>query len=190
MTLPLAIPASSAMQDAGGVHVVSADTLFHANQVSVARAIGELLQVVRETLDLEVVFIGEFSGGRRFFRHLSASMTPALIALDNSQALEYTICQRILDGRLPALIPNMRELPHAQDRLPPGTEMLTAYIGVPVHLPDGRLYGMLCGFSLLPHAPLDERALKRLEVAATAAARLLAQADGSTAASGLDAVWG
>lgn len=163
------------------LHVVSADAPFRANEVSVARAVGELLQVVRESLQLEVVFVGEITDGRRFFRHMSSALAPAPIHVGDSHALEHSLCQRILDGRLPAIIPSVREITREQG-LPTAYDALAAHIGVPVHLPDGRLYGMLCGFNLRESGAFDPRDLKRLEMAAAAAARLLAQADGSSAA--------
>lgn len=171
-----------------GVQVVCADAPFKAGEVSVARAVGELLQVVRESLDLEVVFVGEITGGRRYFRHLSASMSPAPIEVGGSHALEDTICQRILDGRVPAYIPSVRDIAQAQ-KLSAEISVVTTHIGVPVHLPDGRLYGMLCGFNLRERAPLDARDVKRMEMAASAAARLLAQADGSAVDAGVELAW-
>ncbi|WP_225784199.1 GAF domain-containing protein [Xenophilus sp. Marseille-Q4582] len=181
MTAPHAVRPrpSSGLPGDREVQVVSADQPFPAEEVSVARAVGELLQVVRESLDLEVVFVGQITGGRRHFRHVSSAMSPAPIEVGGSHALEDTLCQRILDGRLPALIPSVRAVVR-QHGLPDALQALGTHVGVPVHLPDGRLYGMLCGFNLRESAaPLDARDVKRLEVAAGAAARLLAQADGS-----------
>lgn len=182
MTALTAFAARGFSLPAGGehVHVVSADALFRANEVSVARAVGELLQVVRESLQLEVVFVGEITDGRRFFRHVSSALEPVPIQVGDSHALEQSICQRILDGRLPALIPSVREIARAHG-LPATYDVLATHIGVPVHLPDGRLYGMLCGFNLRESGTFDSRDVKRMEMAAGAAARLLAQADGSNA---------
>lgn len=163
------------------MQVICADKPFRADEVSVARAVGELLQVVRESLALEVVFIGQISGGRRYFRHVSTALAPAPIAEGGSHPAEESICQRLLDGRVPALIPSVREIAQAQ-QFTPEVCALSSHIGVPVYLPDGRLYGTLCGFNLREGSALDERDVKRLEVAASAAARLLAQADGSTQA--------
>ena len=56
--------------------------------------------------------------------------------------------------------------------------MLGAHIGVPVRFTDGSLYGVLCGFSFEAREDLSERDVKRLEMAANAAGRFLAQADG------------
>ncbi|SCK16208.1 hypothetical protein VAR608DRAFT_1065 [Variovorax sp. HW608] len=43
---------------------------------------------------------------------------------------------------------------------------------------DGGLYGVLCGFSLEARDHLGARDVKRMEMAANAAARLIAQARG------------
>ena len=102
--------------------------------------------------------------------------------------MEETICQRILDGRVPAYIPSVRDIAKVQ-QLTAEISVLTTHIGVPVHLPDGRLYGMLCGFNLRERGALDSRDLKRMEMAASAAARLLAQADGSAVDAGVELAW-
>jgi hypothetical protein len=47
-----------------------------------------------------------------------------------------------------------------------------------VRFSDGSLYAVLCGFSFAPCDHLEERDVRRLEMAAAAAARLLAQAQG------------
>ncbi|RYF66545.1 MAG: GAF domain-containing protein [Comamonadaceae bacterium] len=182
LAVPVALHRDPALTTGGGhMHVVSADAPFRADEVSVARAVGELLQVVRESLQLEVVFVGEIVEGRRFFRHVSSALAPAPIEEGESHALEQSICQRVLDGRLPAIIPSVREIRH-EHGLPESYDVLSTHIGVPVHLPDGRFYGMLCGFNLREDGGgFDARDLKRLEMAAGAAARLLAQADGSSA---------
>ena len=159
------------------VCLVTADALFLAQEVSIRRAIGELLLVVRESLRLEVVFVAEIVKGRRVFKHVSTSLDASPVQEGAGDPLEETICQRILDGRLPAVIPNVRAL-IAEQGLSRDHDALGAHIGVPVHMPDGRLYGMLCGFSLGGSIALDERDVRRLEMAAGTTARLLAQADG------------
>ncbi|MGJ7490917.1 GAF domain-containing protein [Variovorax sp. ZT4R33] len=157
--------------------VVTAEASFSAAEVSVPRAIGELLQVVRELLQLDVVFIGEIVKGRRVFRYIETLLDDPQIEVGGFDRLQNTICQRILDCRLPPLIPDVRAVVHAQD-LPAHFKVVGTHIGVPVRLPDGRLYGMLCGFNLGGSNKLEARDVKRLEIAASTAARLLARADG------------
>jgi len=176
-TLQTLRPAAPSKTLSSEVCLVTADAAFEAQEVSIRRAIGELLLVVRESLRLEVVFVAEIVDGQRVFRHVSTSLDVPPIQEGRGDPLEETICQRILDGRLPAIIPNVRAL-LAERGLTSKHDALGAHIGVPVHMPDGRLYGMLCGFSLGGSLELDERDVKRLEMAAGTTARLLAQADG------------
>ena len=50
-------------------------------------------------------------------------------------------------------------------------------IGAPVRLADGHILGMLCFFHLEPGGQLDDRDVRRLEMAARLAARLIDGAD-------------
>lgn len=159
------------------LRVISAAARFHAGEVSVQRAIGELLCLVRDLLQLEVVFVSEVVDGRRVFRHIESQDGTCPIRPGDSAPLEKTICQRILDGRMPNLVRDVNAVREAQG-LPRTFEGMGTHIGVPVRMADGRLYGMLCGFNMSGLTELDERDVRRLEVAAGAAARLLASADG------------
>lgn len=141
------------------------------------RSMSALLRVVREQLNLEVVFVGEFVGGERVFRHVSAKAPAPVIQIGQSHALDKTICQRIVDGRMPRLLKSARQ-ERARYGLPEHYDVLGGHIGVPVRFSDGSLYGVLCGFSFTACDHLDERDVRRLEMAAGAAARLLAQAEG------------
>lgn len=143
----------------------------------VERAIGGLLRVVREQLDLEVVFLGEFVEGKRVFRHIAAADLEAAIKVGEWALLDETVCQRIVDGRMPKVLESVARV-REQYGLPPIFDGMGAHIGVPVRFTDGTLYGVLCGFSSQAREHLNERDVKRLEMAAASAARLLAQAAG------------
>jgi hypothetical protein len=171
---------------AGQLSMVTADVDTHGT-AHLERSIGSLLRVVREQLNLEVVFVGEFVGGERVFRHVSARSKEPVIKAGQSHPLDRSICQRIVDGRVPRL---MRSVAQERSRyqLPEYYEVLGGHIGVPVRFEDGSLYGVLCGFSFSECAHLDERDVRRLEMAAGAAARLLAQAEGHDVDRSLDPV--
>jgi GAF domain-containing protein len=141
------------------------------------RCIGSLLRVVREQLKLEVVFVGEFVDQNRVFRQISSKALKAIVQPGDFHPLAESICQRIVDGRMPCLVPDVKSV-RVANGLPDYYDGLGAHIGVPVRFSDGSLYGVLCGFSFEPRAELDERDVKRMEMAAQATARLLAQADG------------
>jgi hypothetical protein len=156
--------------------VLTAEADMHG-LVYLERSIGMLLRVVREQLDLEVVFVGEFVGGERVFRHISAKAKEPVVKVGQSHSLDKTICQRIVDGRMPRLLRSVGQ-ERTRYELPEYYEVLGGHIGVPVRFSDGSLYGVLCGFSFTACDHLDERDVRRLEMAAGAAARLLAQAEG------------
>ncbi|MGJ7511005.1 GAF domain-containing protein [Variovorax sp. GT1P44] len=149
------------------------------------RSIGTLLRVVREQLNLEVVFVGEFVGGARVFRHVSAKSKDPVVKAGQSHPLDMTICKRIVDGRMPRLMKSVAQ-ERARYQLPEYYEVLGGHIGVPVQFADGNLYGVLCGFSFTECTHLDDRDVRRLEMAAGAAARLLAQAEGHDVDRSLD----
>jgi hypothetical protein len=159
------------------IGIITAEAQFHSGEVSIDRAIGDLLAIVRELLGLQVVFVSEFVDGRRVFRHVESQCSPLRIQRGQSAPLEQTICQRVLDGRLPNLVQSVTSVREEQG-LPINFEGMGTYIGVPVRMADGRIYGMLCGFNIEGETKLDERDVRRMELAASSAARLLARADG------------
>jgi GAF domain-containing protein len=150
-----------------------------AGEVSVSRSIRELLQLVREQMSLDIVFVGEIVKDRRVFRYIDSGVKPARITEGDSNPLDQTLCQRILDGRVPPLIPDVSTLVGSQG-LPANFLDVGTYIGVPVRLRDGTVYGFLCGYNLLGRcSDLDSRDVKRMEIAANVAARMLERAHGS-----------
>jgi hypothetical protein len=159
------------------IAAVTADAAASADAGLIERSIGSLLRVVREQLKLEVLFVGEFVNGNRVFRHIASKPGQDIIQPGQFHPLDETICQRIIDGRMACLVPDVTRVRIANS-LPAYYDGMGAHIGVPVRFTDGSLYGMLCGFSFEPGAHLEERDVKRLEMAADAIAQLLAQAEG------------
>lgn len=160
------------------IATVTAEADSERGATHLGRSIGGLLRLVREQLDLEVVFVGEFVEGRRVFRHVSATpASSAIVEVGQSHALDATVCNRIVEGSMPNVLPSVARV-RTEFGLPPVYDMFGGYIGVPVRFLDGSLYGVLCGFSFTAREQLNERDVRRLEMAANAAARLLAQAQG------------
>jgi EAL domain-containing protein (putative c-di-GMP-specific phosphodiesterase class I) len=134
----------------------------------------KVLEIVRAHLGLEIGFVSEFVDGRRVFRHIDAAAERAApIAVGGSDPLEDSYCQRVVDGRLPALIHDACALPAALEL--PVTKALGvgAHVSVPLTLPDGRLYGTFCCFSFVPDASLNERDLRMVQAFAAITADLI-----------------
>ncbi|MDB5732927.1 MAG: diguanylate cyclase [Variovorax sp.] len=137
-------------------------------------AVPEVLRMLREYLHMDVVFVSEFVDGRRVFRQVEAEPAKRLIEIGQSDALEQSFCQRVVDGRLPRLVRNLGTEPAAAS-LPRPPFPIGAHLSVPVVLSDGRVYGTLCSFSAAANEALTQRDLKKLEMSAKLTARRLDQ---------------
>lgn len=140
---------------------------------SVGDMLCEALRSVRSHLDMDVAFVAEVVQGLRVFRHVDGRSDPLPICVGGADPLSDSYCQRVIDGRLPPLIPDTSRLPEAASL--PITAILSigSYISVPIRFSDGRLYGTFCCFSAKPDETLNERDLDTLRLFADFAGRLL-----------------
>ncbi len=131
-----------------------------------------LLAMLREHTGADICFVGRFENDVRIMRAVS-SARPLPIGPGHVEALETTYCQRILDGRLPQVMPDTSLHPAAVAL--PITQALPigGYLGVPIELPDGRVYGSLCCVAHAPHERFDENAAALLHSVAKSLARVL-----------------
>ncbi len=137
-------------------------------------AVPEVLRMLREHLRMDVVFVSEFVDGRRVFRQVEADADHRLIEVGQSDPLEQSFCQRVVDGRLPKLVRNLGTEPAAAS-LPKPPFPIGAHLSVPVVLDNGQVYGTLCCFSAAANEELTQRDLKKLEMSARLTARRLDQ---------------
>lgn len=141
---------------------------------SALRAISRLLQRVRESWRMDVAFVSEFTGGRRVFRHVDSAWDDLdLVRVGASDPLEETLCQQVVEGRLPPAIRNARALP--ADRRTPAMRKLAigAHLSVPIVLGDGRVYGTICCFSHEVRERLGHRDAEALQSVARMVATVL-----------------
>jgi len=115
-----------------------------------------LLRQVREMLKMDVVFVSEFSGGKRAFRYVESSAEDPPIHVGGSDALEDSYCQRVVDGRLPRAIPDAMALPAARALAATEAVNVRAHLSVPILLRTGQVYGTLCLFSQRAPAQFGE----------------------------------
>ena len=137
-------------------------------------AVTEMLQLLRQRLAMDVVFVSEFADGQRIFRYVDSSggkpKNKPLISVGHADPLEQTWCQRVVDGRLPQFISDCNKLPD-RARLPAVPFPIGTYLSTPIFLNDGRVYGTLCCFSFSPNEQIQERDLKNLQSVATLVAK-------------------
>ena len=80
--------------------------------------------------------------------------------------LEESYCNLMVKGELGNVVPDARTDPVVRDLAVTASAGIGAYIGVPVHLWDGRLYGTLCCLSHAADPLLDDRDARFLQVLA------------------------
>jgi len=126
-------------------------------------AVDKVIHAIRDHLDMDVAFVSEFRQSDRVFRHVDArGRTP--IQPGDAASLETGYCQRVVDGRLPQLIPDTAGVAAAM-ALPETTAIpIGAHLSVPIRLANGRVFGTLCCFSFSADPSLGERDLKMIRV--------------------------
>ncbi|WP_322742688.1 sensor domain-containing phosphodiesterase [Synechocystis salina] len=131
----------------------------------------DALRAVRSHLKMEVAFISEFAFGKRYFRYVDAISESPPITVGDSNPLEESYCQQIVNGNLPEIIPDAWLIPAAMNF--PVTKALPvrAHISVPIRFSGGQIYGTFCCFSSKPDHSLDERDLLMMRTFADFASR-------------------
>ena len=119
--------------------------------------IERLMALAHEQLGMDVSFVSRFDQGRQVFRALHGDAASFGLELGGSTPLEDTYCQRMVQGLLPPLVPDAASDERVRDL--PGTIAagIAAYVGVPLRLADGELYGTFCCLSHRTRPDLDDR---------------------------------
>lgn len=130
-----------------------------------------LLAQIRRALALDVVFVSRFIDTERVFEVVSAEGEVAsTIVPGHADALLDTYCQRIVDGRLPAIIRDTSGSPEAAALAITRTLNIRAYLSAPVVLANGQVFGTLCCISHQVRPDLRDADAQALTEAARAVA--------------------
>lgn len=116
----------------------------------VDNGIHQVLKLLREQHGMEAAFACEVIDGRRV-SHRSQPTHGAQFIDEQAEPLELAFCKQVLHARVPA----------------------GCYLSAPVLLANGNTYGSLYSFSFSTDPAVEARDLKKLEMAAQLAARLV-----------------
>jgi transcriptional regulator with GAF, ATPase, and Fis domain len=122
-------------------------------------AIEDMLREVREALGMDVAFVSEFAGDELVFRALEGDAASFGWREGQGFPLDESYCKRVLDGRVPDVVPDARREDATRDLRVTTEADMGSYCAVPLVLSDGRLYGTLCCVSHEPDPWLRERDL-------------------------------
>jgi EAL domain-containing protein (putative c-di-GMP-specific phosphodiesterase class I) len=133
--------------------------------------VAELLRTAKNSLGLSLTFLTRMDGVTQHLEVVESSIP--LFHDGQSQPQATSLCQAILDGKLPSVIPNVAKLPEAK-RLPAARfPRIRSYVSVPVSLSDGTLYGTFCAAGFTADKELSKRDRALMEVLASAAATII-----------------
>ena len=126
-------------------------------------AIEDMLRGVREALRMDVAFVSEFAGDELVFRALEGDAESFGWREGQSFPLDESYCKRVLDGRIPRVVPDARREDATKNLRVTSEADMGSYCAVALVLSDGRLYGTLCCVSHEPDPWLRERDLRLME---------------------------
>lgn len=119
-----------------------------------------VLVAAREHLDMDLSYCSRLVADEEVVRGVYGDARSFGLQVGTAIVLADTYCRRVIDGRLPNLIADVRSNGRATGLVP----KFGAYVGVPVSFSDGRVYGMLCCASHAPAPWLRDRDVAFLRV--------------------------
>ncbi|HZY19850.1 MAG TPA: GAF domain-containing protein [Ramlibacter sp.] len=152
---------------AAGVQAATADDAT----APAVRPVSVFLSQVREALRMDIAFVSKIDAGRRAFQVVSASGSSDLaIEAGHSDPLMDTYCKLVVDGDLPAVVPDVRDIPSIAGLPITGRLRIRSYLSAPIVLWSGDIYGTVCCFSHSARPDLREADADALKAIAAAIA--------------------
>jgi EAL domain-containing protein (putative c-di-GMP-specific phosphodiesterase class I) len=136
--------------------------------VETGAQVADLLKTARRSLGLSVAFLSRLDGTTQHLEVVESTV-PLLFRQGVRRPQATSLCQAILDGRLPHVIPNLRDFPEAMKLPAARMPRIRSFVSVPVVLSDGSLYGTFCAAGLTSDNGLTRRDQALLDVLARAA---------------------
>jgi EAL domain-containing protein (putative c-di-GMP-specific phosphodiesterase class I) len=133
--------------------------------------VAELLRIAKKSLGLSLTFLTRLDGEVQYLEVVESSIP--LFRDGQTQPQATSLCQAILDGKLPKVIPNVAKLPEAMKLPAARFPRIRSYVSVPVSLSDGTLYGTFCAAGFTADKELTKRDQALMEVLASAAATII-----------------
>lgn len=138
------------------------------------QAVEHLLHTARRHLDMEAAFLAELTDSDQIYQATSGADS-FTIHEGGSLPRVGSYCQYVLESGEPWVVRDTEDDERARRLAITSAGGFGAYIGVPVHLPDGRPFGTLCCLSHMAKPDLGDREVAVLEALADTLAFHVAQ---------------
>lgn len=123
---------------------------------------------------MDVAYLTEFRHGTQIYRAMRGRHEDFDMVVGTQRPLQDSVCRLLTEADVPSAIGDVATDAHASELRQEFGSGVGAYIGVPVHLADGSLYGALCCLSREPKPELDQRDVAFVQVLAEFLAEPLA----------------
>jgi EAL domain-containing protein (putative c-di-GMP-specific phosphodiesterase class I) len=129
--------------------------------------VARVLALARVHLGLDISWFSRFTGDVHTLEAVSGDTERFRVAQGSTNPAFASYCSRVVAGELPNVIPDA--LADERTRDLPITQFvgIGAYAGVPVVLPDGEVYGMLCCIGRDAHPEIDAGDVRFMRVLAS-----------------------
>ena len=104
---------------------------------------------------MDIAFLSSFTEGSQQVDYLDGDKEKVAFEEGLKVPLVHTYCTRVTAGAAPGVVPDAAAEPHMIEL--GAEEYIGCYLGAPVILSDGRVYGMLCCVSKEPNHALDAK---------------------------------
>jgi response regulator RpfG family c-di-GMP phosphodiesterase len=146
--------------------VAFADVSTTGDQAGETNIVERAAEIAREMLDMDVAYVADTRAGRQDYRWVAGYGASFGAVAGRGVPLEGTYCQLLLEDRLGNVVHDARGHPLVRALEITDRAGIGAYIGVPIELPDGTIYGTLCCLSHEPAPTLRQRDARFLRVLA------------------------
>ncbi|MDX1657691.1 MAG: EAL domain-containing protein [Nitriliruptorales bacterium] len=127
--------------------------------------VSSMLHTARNELDMPVAYLSAFTETEQVILAVDGDGAPLGIRPGETVALEDTYCVRMIRGEIGNLIVDTSRQPEVAT-LPSTDQGLACYAGVPVHLPNGQIFGSLCCADTTPRTELTSAEVSVLQAVA------------------------
>jgi len=124
------------------------------------------LAAARNYLSMDAAYVVELCDGEEVFRRHEPPSGPTVLPEGTRLGVEDGYCGRTVDGSLPQLIPDTRQDARTTDSHLTRQADVGSYIGVPLRLSNGRIYGSLCCLSRAAAPWLGQRDVDLMQMLA------------------------
>ena len=131
-----------------------------------AETIGRILTLARRQLGMDVAFVAAIDNGLEKVRVTDGDAESFGLDGQINIPLEESYSHLMVKGQLAHVVPDAKAHPVVRDLAVTTSADIGAYVGVPVHLWDGRLFGTLCCLSHAAQPLLDDRDARFMQVLA------------------------